>query len=98
MPIQQTTKIGKRGLLVIPAVLRKRFGLDEGSLVIAEEREEGILIRPASAMPKEIYTPERIAEFLLNNAINETHYQRQREEVQKMGLDPDAIPHDHPST
>jgi AbrB family looped-hinge helix DNA binding protein len=96
MPIQQTAKIGKRGILVIPALLRKRFGLDEGSLVIAEERDDGILIRPARAMPVEIYTPERIAEFLLNNAIDEEDYRRARQEVEKMGLDPDKIPHDLP--
>ena len=70
--------------------------MDEGSLVIAEEREGGILLRPAKALPVEIYTPERIAEFLLNNAINDEHYQRQREEVKKMGLDPDTIPHEKP--
>ncbi len=97
MPSQETVKMGKRGTLTIPALLRRRFGLADGSLVITEEREEGILIRPASAMPVEIYTPERIAEFLLNNAVDEAHYQRQREEVLKMGLDPDAIPHAKPA-
>ena len=97
MPSQETVKMGKRGTLTIPAALRRRFGLADGSLVITEEREEGILIRPASAIPVEIYTPERIAEFLLNNAVDEDHYQRQREEVLKMGLDPDAIPHEKPA-
>lgn len=97
MSIQETTKIGKRGSLVIPASLRKRFGLEDGSLVIAEEREDGILIRPARAVPVEIYTPERIAEFLLNNAIDEEDYQRAREEVENMGLDPDSVPHDKPA-
>ena len=29
-------KVGKRGAIVVPAKLRKRFGLDEGSFVIAE--------------------------------------------------------------
>jgi bifunctional DNA-binding transcriptional regulator/antitoxin component of YhaV-PrlF toxin-antitoxin module len=28
--------------------MRRRFGIDEGSLVIAEERDDGILIRPPS--------------------------------------------------
>jgi uncharacterized protein len=32
----------------VPAKLRKRFGIEEGSLVTAEEGEDGILIRPAS--------------------------------------------------
>jgi len=41
--------------------MRRR--LEEGALVIAEEREDGILLRPAVAMPVEIYTSERKAEF-----------------------------------
>jgi len=47
--------------VVIPAALRRRFGIEEGSLVVAEATEEGILIRPAVAMPVEIYTPRRKA-------------------------------------
>ncbi len=46
----ETSKIGKRGVVVIPAPLRRRFGLTEGSLVIAEEREDGIL-HPTSGCP-----------------------------------------------
>ena len=96
MPLQGTARMGKRGVLVIPAALRRRFGLEEGSLVIAEDRGEGILIRPARAVPVEIYTPQRKAEFLLNNAVDEADYQWAREEVQKMGLDPDTITHIKP--
>ena len=82
---------------MIPAALRRRFGLEEGTLVIAEDRGDGILIRPARAVPVEIYTPERKAEFLLNNTVEEADYQWAREEVQQMGLDPDAISHDKPA-
>jgi len=44
---QTTSRVGKRGTVVIPAALRWRYGIKEGSLIIAEDREEGILIRPA---------------------------------------------------
>ena len=90
---QSTSRVGKRGTIVIPAALRRRFGIEEGSLVIAEDREEGILIRPAVAVPLESYTPERRAEFLLSNAVDAGDYARAQEEVRKMGLDPAAIPH-----
>ena len=75
---QSTSRVGKRGTVVIPAALRRRFGIEEGSLVIAEDREEGILIRPAAAVPLEIYTPERREEFFLSNAVDEEDYARQR--------------------
>jgi AbrB family looped-hinge helix DNA binding protein len=89
-------KVGKRGAIVVPAKLRKRYGLEEGSFVTAEAREDGILIRPAIVVPVERYTPERKAEFLLSTATTEKDYQQAREEVKKLGLDPDSIPHHRP--
>ena len=93
---QSTSRVGKRGTVVIPAALRRRFGIEEGSLLIAEDREEGILIRPAVAVPLESYSQERKAEFLLSNAVDVEDYARAEEEVRKMGLDPDAIAHHKP--
>jgi len=76
--------------------LRKRFGIEEGSLVVAEEKEDGILIRPAVIVPVERYTPERKAEFLLSNAVDANDYRRARKEVRELGLDPDSIRHVRP--
>ena len=87
------SKVGKRGAVVIPARLRRRFGMNEGSFVVAEEREEGVLIRPAAVMPVEVYSLRRRAEFLLNNAVDARDYRRARAEVRRLGLDPDEIPH-----
>jgi AbrB family looped-hinge helix DNA binding protein len=92
----ESARVGKRGAIVVPARLRKRFGIEEGSIVIAEERDEGILIRPAAIIPVERYNPERKAEFLLSNAVDDADYRRARKEVRKLGLDPDAIPHLRP--
>jgi len=91
----QTVLIGKRGTVVIPAKLRKRYRLDEGSPMLVEEREEGILMRPAAISPVEveIYTPERLAEFFLNNAMDKQDYLEARKEVKSMGLNPDKILH-----
>ncbi len=90
------SRMGKRGTIVVPAELRKRYGLEEGALIIAEEREDGILLRPAVAVPFEVYTPERRAEFLLTNAVNDEDYREALEEVRAMGLSPDDIPHRQP--
>jgi AbrB family looped-hinge helix DNA binding protein len=96
LPENATSKIGKKGVVVIPARLRRRYGLEEGSLVITEETPEGILIRPAVALPVEIYSPERRAEFLLSTATNEKEYQAARADVIDMGLNPDGIQHYRP--
>ena len=89
----ESAKVGKRGAIVVPAKLRRRFGIEEGTVVTAEEREDGILIRPAVVVPIEKYTPERKAEFLLSNATNAADYRKARTEVQKLGIDPNSIPH-----
>ena len=93
----QSAKVGKRGAIVVPARLRKRFGIEEGSLVIAEEKDDGIFIRPAMIVPVERYSPERKAEFLLSNAVDDADYHKARRAVRKLGLDPDSIPHQRPS-
>ena len=93
----ESAKVGKRGSIVVPAKLRKRFGIEEGTIVIAEEKEDGILIRPAVVVPVERYTPERKAEFLLSNAIDRADYRKARKEVLKLGLDPDSIPQHKPA-
>jgi AbrB family looped-hinge helix DNA binding protein len=91
------SKVGRRGTVVLPAKLRRRLGIEEGSFVVAEEREDGILIRPAAVLPIEVYTPERRAEFLLNNAVGAEDYVRARAEVKRLGLDADRIKHHRPS-
>jgi AbrB family looped-hinge helix DNA binding protein len=90
------SKVGRRGTVVLPAKLRRRLGIEEGSFVVAEEREDGILIRPATVLAVEIYKPGRKAEFMLNNAVGAEDYRRARAEVKRMGLDPDRIKHHRP--
>ena len=91
----QTIVIGKRGTVVIPAKMRKRYKLEEGSPLLVEEREDGLYMRPAVTTPVEveIYTPERLAEFFLNNAMDRDDYIEARREVETMGINPDSINH-----
>jgi AbrB family looped-hinge helix DNA binding protein len=91
--IAETAKVGKRGTIVIPAALRQKYGFEEGSQIVVEPVPEGVLLRPVVMLPIEIYTPERKAEFLLNNAITPEDYTIAVEQVREMGLDPEQIPH-----
>jgi len=90
----QAVPIGKRGTIVIPANLRRRFGFDEGSIVITEEKENGLLIRPAVVNPVEIYSPEKKAYFLLSNTTDKEDYLEACKEVKKLGINPDDIKHE----
>lgn len=93
----QSARVGKRGAIIVPASLRKRFGIEEGSIVVAEEKDDGILIRPAVVIPVERYSSQRKAEFLLSNATTAADYRRARLAVKKLGLDPDSVPHQRPA-
>ncbi len=46
----ETTRMGKRGTVVIPSRLRKQLGLDAGDLMVAEAVDDGVLLRPASVV------------------------------------------------
>ena len=51
----------------------------------------------SSAQLGERYTSRQLAQFLLQNAVDSADYAAARREVKKLGLDPDAIPHDRPT-
>ena len=92
----EPSRVGKRGTVVIPAALRRRYGIEEGTMILAEAHEGGVLIRPAVVLPIEVYTAERKAQFLLSNAVDATDYAGAVAAVRAMGLDPTTIPHYKP--
>lgn len=92
--MSEVTKVGKRGTVVIPAPLRKRYGFEEGMELLVEETDEGLLLRPAVTLPIEMYSKERQAAFLLENAVEQEDYERARQVALEMGLDPDDVQHE----
>lgn len=52
------TKIGKRGTMVIPAILRKQYGFAEGIPVITEPHPEGVLIKTMSFQYTKVNTSD----------------------------------------
>lgn len=63
--------------------MRKRYGFEEGTMLVAEEAEYGVVLRPAAVLPVEIYSPERKAQFLLANAVDDDDRKRAQEEIRK---------------
>lgn len=90
--MSEPTRVGKRGTIVLPAKLRKRYGFDEGTMIVAEEGEYGVLLRPAAVIPVEIYSPERKAEFLVANATDAADRESAEAEARKFGLKPPKAP------
>lgn len=61
--MQATISVSGRGLIALPAEMRKAAGIRPQDSLIAETTSEGILLRPAVTLPVELYTSSRIAEF-----------------------------------
>ncbi len=61
--MKTTLTITSRGVVTLPAKLRRALGLNADDQLIAETTPDGLLLRPAVTLPVEIYTPEREREF-----------------------------------
>jgi AbrB family looped-hinge helix DNA binding protein len=97
MATSETARVGRHGTVVLPPRLRQRFGMNPGSTVLMETTENGILVRPAVVLPLEAYSPQRQAEFLLNNAVDLEDYRYAVREVRGLGIEPDDVPHERPT-
>jgi antitoxin PrlF len=58
-----TLTLTDRGVISLPAALRRAVGLKPNDQLIAEATPDGILLRPAVTLPVEHYSAARIAEF-----------------------------------
>ncbi len=61
--MKATVTVTSRGLVTLPAKLRKALGLKTDDQLIAEATPDGLLLRPAVTLPIEIYSERRIREF-----------------------------------
>ena len=86
-----TIKMGKRGTLVLPAKLRKQFGLEDGSLLVTEAKDGEIRIRPAYVYEPEVWSDEERSFFILVNSMTQEEWDRNLPEVVALGIDPAKI-------
>ena len=61
--MKTTLTLTNRGVVTLPANLRRALGLKADDQLIAETTPEGLLLRPAVTLPVEIYSEKRIREF-----------------------------------
>jgi len=61
--MKATLTLTNRGVVTLPAKLRRALGLRANDQLIAETTPEGLLLRPAVTLPVEIYSEKRIREF-----------------------------------
>jgi AbrB family looped-hinge helix DNA binding protein len=61
--MKATLTLTSRGVVTLPAKLRRALGLRADDQLIAETTPEGLLLRPAVTLPVEMYSEKRIREF-----------------------------------
>lgn len=43
-------RLGKKGYLIIPKILREKYGFKEGDWILVELRDDGILLKPRNSI------------------------------------------------
>ena len=61
--MKTTLTVTRRGVVTLPAKLRRALGIKADDQLIAETTPEGLLLRPAVTLPIEMYSEKRIREF-----------------------------------
>jgi AbrB family looped-hinge helix DNA binding protein len=89
--VATTVKIGKRGTLVIPARLRKQFGIEDGSHLVLEAKDGGISMRPAMVYEPEVWSDEERCYFILINSMTKEEWDANLPDVLARGIDPTKI-------
>ncbi len=62
-PKKFTLRVRKKGIIILPKELIIAIGIDEGSFLIAEIREEGLLLKPLKPLTVKI-NPEIVEKIL----------------------------------
>ena len=59
----QTLIISHRGQITLPVSVRKRFGIKGGGVLLLEERNGEIVLKPAAVMEVGMYSDKQIREW-----------------------------------
>lgn len=61
--MQENLVVSARGQVTLPATLRKRFGIRPGDVVIVQDRDGELILKPAAVLEIDTYSDEQIAEW-----------------------------------
>jgi antitoxin PrlF len=76
--MKATVTVNSRGVVTLPAKLRRAAGIRPDDQMIVETTPEGLLLRPAVTLPIEIYSEARLKEFAEAEAKVEKVFARSR--------------------
>lgn len=68
--MRTTVTVSPRGQITLPAEVRRRLGIQPGGVIVLEEVETGIVLRPAVVLELEVYTDDDIASWDAQDALS----------------------------
>jgi AbrB family looped-hinge helix DNA binding protein len=69
--MSETLVVSGRGQITLPAALRKRLGIKSGDVVILEERDNEVVLKPAIVLEVQHYSDEQIAQWDAEDKLSE---------------------------
>ncbi|MCK9365476.1 MAG: AbrB/MazE/SpoVT family DNA-binding domain-containing protein [Syntrophales bacterium] len=63
--------VSSRGQITLPTDIRKRMGIIAGGVVILEEREDEVVLRPAAVLEIETYSDADVARWNAEDHLEE---------------------------
>jgi antitoxin PrlF len=70
--MRESLTVSGRGQITLPANMRKRLGIEAGGVLIAEEREGDIVLRPAAVLEIETYSDADIARWDAEDRLDDS--------------------------
>lgn len=77
--MRENAVVSSRGQITLPAGIRKRLGIKPGGVVILEDRDGELVIRPAAVVAVEMFSDRQIAEWDAEDQLA----QGEREEIRR---------------
>ncbi len=75
-------KLGQKGQVSIPRSILRRLGLGRQTLLLVDTTPEGsIILRPATALPVELYSDARSREFAREDRLTQSEARRLRRKL-----------------
>ena len=69
--MSETLVVSGRGQITLPAALRKRLGIKSGDVVILEERDNEVVLKPAIVLEVQHYSDEQITQWDAEDKLSE---------------------------
>ena len=70
--MQEHLVVSGRGQITLPAALRRRLGIKEGDVLIVDDQEGQLVLRPAAVVEIDVYSDDQIREWNEADRLPET--------------------------